>query len=158
MSSFIMRAAFALAATAALSGAAAAGPNSRYTHPAIINAIVYDELMDYNAENAQQTEFAAYHVLGFASWFHGECTVFEADTAKKVLSAYDRVRELSRKAGRTAAQQQQVDAVGTGIKDAKTFLAANGCSKPDARRAKSTLRHVFRTADEKAKARPASNS
>lgn len=145
MSSLITRVAVALFATLSLSAVAAGAP--AYVNRAVVDAIVYDELMDYRAPTHQQTELDAYHVVGFATWFHSRCSVFDAALERKVLAAYGQLRELSEKPARTAEQQGQVDAVRDGIKDAKAFLSEHGCNQPDARRAKATLRHVFKAGE-----------
>jgi hypothetical protein len=133
---------------------------SPYENPALVDAIMFHQLDTLTSKDQEGQNRLALSVVGFSVWFHSRCNFLPQNIETAILTVYDQARQDSTiaEASRSPDQKLRVEAVWSGLRDAKVFLGENGCTQADAKRAaaslKLTLEKAMQEAASKATAKP----
>jgi hypothetical protein len=115
---------------------------SPYENPALVEAIMFHQIDALRPNEQDAKNRLALSIIGFSVWFNSRCNFLPQNLETAILSVYDQVRQDSAiaEANRSPEQKLRVEAVWSGLRDAKTFLGENGCAQADAKRAAASLK------------------
>jgi len=102
----------------------AQSPKSPYESPALVNAIMFHEIDAMTPTEQEAKSRYALSIIGFSVWFNSRCNFLPQNIETAIIAVYDQVRQDSAvaEANRSPEQRLRVDAVWSGLRDAKTFL------------------------------------